>query len=71
VVVTTGAVVGALVEGMGVVVVAGLCAGEPVASLTTANTRARSITPIAPAATSASGRRYQGVGGGFGCPVRV
>ncbi len=44
-------------------------AGEPVASLTTAKTtRASSITPIAPAATSTSGRRYQGVGGGSGCP---
>ena len=55
---------GAVVDGVGVVVVAGLCAGEPVASLTTANTSApSSITPIAPAAISAAGRRYHGVGG--------
>ena len=54
-------VAGAVVD---CVVVAGLCAGEPVASLTTANTSAASsITPIAPAAISAAGRRYQGVGG--------
>jgi hypothetical protein len=59
-------VVGA-VKGVGVVVVVGPGAGEPVASLTTAyTTNASSTTPIAPAATSASGRRYQGVGGSGG-----
>jgi hypothetical protein len=54
-------VAGAVLDG---VVVAGLFAGDPVASLTTANTSAASrITPIAPTAISAAGRRYQGVGG--------
>jgi hypothetical protein len=46
------------------VVVAGLCAGEPIASLTTAYTNAASsTTPITPAAASVAGRRYQGGGG--------
>jgi hypothetical protein len=57
-------VVAAVVDGVGVVVGVGLGAGEPVASLTTAyTTSASSITPTAPAATSAAGRRYHGVGG--------
>jgi hypothetical protein len=56
-----------VVDGVGVVVVAGLGAGDPVASLTTAYiTTASSITPIAPAATKAAGRRYHGVGGSGG-----
>ena len=62
-VVVVGAAV-VVVDVLGVVVVAGPCAGEPVASLTTKNTSApSSITPSAPAATSAAGRRYHGVGG--------
>jgi hypothetical protein len=60
VVVVVTAVVGAVV----VVVAAGLWAGEPATSWTTAYaTSASTITPIAPAATSAAGRRYHGVGG--------
>jgi hypothetical protein len=60
-------VTAAVVDGVGVVVVAGLGAGEWVASLTAAKTIAPStIAPIAPAATSAAGRRYQGVGGSGG-----
>ena len=59
-------VVAAVVDGVGVVVGVGLGAGEPVASLTTAyTTSASSITPTAPAATSAAGRRYHGVGGSW------
>ncbi|ETB49541.1 hypothetical protein O981_21520 [Mycobacterium avium 10-5560] len=64
VVVVTGVVVDGVVV---VVVVAGLCAGELVASLTAAKTTApSSSTPSAPKATSAAGRRYQGVGGSGG-----
>jgi hypothetical protein len=61
-------VTGAVADGTGVVVVAGLGAGDdPLVSLTTANTSAAStITPMAPAATSAAGRRYHGVGGSGG-----
>ncbi|OBC02997.1 hypothetical protein A5782_00310 [Mycobacterium sp. 852002-40037_SCH5390672] len=60
-------VTGAVVDGTGVVVVVGLGAGDPLASLTTANTSAASrITPKAPAATSAAGRRYHGVPGSGG-----
>ncbi|HEY1439906.1 MAG TPA: hypothetical protein VGF65_03505, partial [Mycobacterium sp.] len=56
-----------VVDGVGVVVVAELGAGDPVASLTTAYvTSASSITPIAPTATRAAGRRYHGVGGSGG-----
>lgn len=61
-------VAGAVVDGPGVVV-AGLCAGEPVASLITAyTTRASTITPIAPTAISPAGLRNHGVGGGCGSP---
>jgi hypothetical protein len=60
-------VVAAVVDGVGVVVVAGPGVGEPVASLTTAYiTSASNITPIAPAATRAAGRRNHGVGGSGG-----
>jgi hypothetical protein len=60
-------VVAAVVEGVGGVVVVGPGAGEPVASFTTAyTTRASTITPIAPATTSATDRRYHGVGGSGG-----
>jgi hypothetical protein len=56
-----------VVDDVGVVVVAGLGADEPVASLTTAYiASASSIVPIAPTATRASGRRYHGVGGSGG-----
>jgi hypothetical protein len=55
-----------VVLGAGVVVV-GPGVGEPVTSLNTAYaTRASNITPTAPAATSANGRRYHGVGGSGG-----
>jgi len=58
---TSAVVVAGALDG---VVVVGLCAGEPVASVTMVNTNAASsITPIAPRAISAAGRRYQGVGG--------
>ena len=57
----------AVVEGVGVVVVAGPRVGDPLTSVTTANiTNPSTITPMAPNATSASGRRYQGVGGSGG-----
>lgn len=60
-------VTGAVVDGTGVVVVAGLGAGDPLVSLTTANTNAASTSiPMAPAATSAAGRRYHGSGGSGG-----
>ncbi|ORW88893.1 hypothetical protein AWB92_22470 [Mycobacterium sp. IEC1808] len=58
----------AVVVGAGVVVVVvGAGDGEPATSLTTAYAaRPSTITPRAPAATSAAGRRYQGVGGSGG-----
>jgi hypothetical protein len=63
----SAAVVVTVVVGADVVVAVGLGAGEPVTSLNTAYaTRASSITPIAPAATSAAGRLYHGVGGSGG-----
>jgi hypothetical protein len=60
-------VTGAVVDGTGVVLV-GLGAGDPLVSLNTANiTAASTITPRAPAATRAAGRRYHGGGGSGGC----
>jgi hypothetical protein len=63
-------VVGAVVVVTGVVVVVVLGAfgaGEPATRLTTAYAaRPSTITASAPAATSAAGRRYQGVGGSGG-----
>jgi hypothetical protein len=51
-----GVVTGAVVDG--------LCAGDPIASLTTAYTSAASSTnAMTPAAASVAGRRYQGGGG--------
>jgi hypothetical protein len=65
VVVTTEAVV--VGAGVVVVVVVGAGDGEPATSLTTAYAaRPSNMTPIAPAATSAKGRRYHGVGGSGG-----